>query len=385
MAKGFDDWIEIFKGGPQRDSAGREHDGDALIDKAVASFNAAEHEPPAVIGHPTENGPAFGWVAELKAEAGKGGKTLLAKFREVVPEFADMVQRGLFKKRSASFYPDGRLRHVGFLGAMPPAVKGLADIGFSASEEAVVFEFGDELGMVARFWRRLREFLIEKFGQDAADQVVADWEINDLRDMANRPETENAQAIAYSEAGQDEEEKHMGTTTFSEADLKKAKEEAASTAREDERKKVMAEFAEQQKIKAAAARKTAIAAFCEAGVKNGTLPPAWIDAGIQQYMERQNGDESISFAEGGKAQTDLEWFQGFIGGLGKLIDFGEIATRGKNVGGDGNAGEQISALVKKKMEVNDKLTFSEALSAVQAENPTLAQEYAQELGIGGDK
>ena len=47
-----------------------------------------------------------------------------------------MVEKGRFNKRSAAFYPDGGLRHVGFLGASPPAVKGLnpvfkADTGFS--------------------------------------------------------------------------------------------------------------------------------------------------------------------------------------------------------------------------------------------------------------
>ncbi|MCK4529320.1 hypothetical protein KAW18_18305, partial [candidate division WOR-3 bacterium] len=56
--KGFDDWIEIFKGGKQIDSNGVEHDGDALIDKAIAVFNPGIHEPPAVAGHPKDNAPA---------------------------------------------------------------------------------------------------------------------------------------------------------------------------------------------------------------------------------------------------------------------------------------------------------------------------------------
>jgi len=137
---GFEDWVPIFRGGRQIDSAGRVHDGAALIDSAVAKFNAAEHEPPAVIGHPKDNAPAWGWVEGLKKE----GNLLLAKFRQVQPEFADMVRKGLFKKRSAAFYPDGRLRHVGFLGAMPPAVKGLPDIGAFDEGESVTFEFAEE-------------------------------------------------------------------------------------------------------------------------------------------------------------------------------------------------------------------------------------------------
>ena len=103
--KGFGDWIEIFRGGKQVDSAGNEHDGDQLVDQAVSSFKASEHEPPLVIGHPAENGPAYGWVKELRAELQNGAKILLAKFGEVVPEFEELVRAGRYKKRSASFSP----------------------------------------------------------------------------------------------------------------------------------------------------------------------------------------------------------------------------------------------------------------------------------------
>ena len=138
--KGFDDWIEIFRGGKQVDSAGKVHDGDELIAKALQTFDPSVHEPPIVIGHPTTNAPAYGWVEGLKAEVVNGVKTLYIKAKQVVPEFKAMVEKGLFKKRSASFYPDGRLRHVGFLGAAPPAVKGLADLKFG-DEEDITFEF----------------------------------------------------------------------------------------------------------------------------------------------------------------------------------------------------------------------------------------------------
>jgi len=180
--KGFDDYIPIFRGGKQIDSNGVEHDGDALIDKALANFNAAKHEPPAVIGHPKENAPAYGWVEGLKKVAGDKGNLLLAKFKQVQPDFADMVKHGLFKKRSSAFYPDGTLRHVGFLGAMPPAVKGLPDVAF-AEGDAASFEFAESFAWnsIANVFRSLREFLITKFGQDTADQIIPDYKIEDLR------------------------------------------------------------------------------------------------------------------------------------------------------------------------------------------------------------
>jgi hypothetical protein len=93
------------------------------------AFDAALHEAPAVIGHPEEDQSAHGWVKSLKRE----GETLLTKLKQISPRLAERIRPGTYKKRSISLYPDlvGKglyLRHVGFLGAMPPVVKGLADI-----------------------------------------------------------------------------------------------------------------------------------------------------------------------------------------------------------------------------------------------------------------
>ena len=106
--KGFNDYIEIFKGGKQTDSSGKEHDGDKLIDQIMKSFSPGTHEPPIVVGHPKDNAPAFGWTADLKTTVKDGTKILLAKFKIVVPEFEDLVKKGMYKKRSISVHPDGR-------------------------------------------------------------------------------------------------------------------------------------------------------------------------------------------------------------------------------------------------------------------------------------
>ena len=80
------------------------------------------------------------------------------------------------------------LRHVGFLGAHAPAVKGLRAIEFGEAEEGVI-EFSEAAhGIAARLWRNMREWLIAQFGQDAADKVVPDWEIEGIKEMAARPD-----------------------------------------------------------------------------------------------------------------------------------------------------------------------------------------------------
>jgi vacuolar-type H+-ATPase subunit I/STV1 len=67
---------------------------------------------------------------------------LYAKLKQVQPEFEKMVKQGLFKKRSVSLHPQYGLNHIGFLGALPPAVAGLKDISFMQSgDDCVVIEY----------------------------------------------------------------------------------------------------------------------------------------------------------------------------------------------------------------------------------------------------
>ncbi|OGI00464.1 MAG: hypothetical protein A2Y25_11995 [Candidatus Melainabacteria bacterium GWF2_37_15] len=128
-------WVEIFRAGEQTDSVGNTRDWtESDLEKIVNQYNAKKHEAPVVIGHPKENAPAFGWVEDLKTD----GRVLFAKFKQLVPEFIDAVKNGMYKKRSISLYPDFTLRHVGFLGAIPPAVKGLADIQFNETDNITI-------------------------------------------------------------------------------------------------------------------------------------------------------------------------------------------------------------------------------------------------------
>ncbi|NUN08039.1 MAG: hypothetical protein HUU54_02575 [Ignavibacteriaceae bacterium] len=132
------EWFEIFRSGEHTDSSGKSRSwSDSDLDKIVDSYNPQIHEAPIVVGHPETNSPAYGWIEKLK----RVGDRLLAFPRNVVAEFSDAVRQGLFKKRSVSLYPDGTLRHVGFLGAAPPAVKGLKDLEFNAAEETTTIEF----------------------------------------------------------------------------------------------------------------------------------------------------------------------------------------------------------------------------------------------------
>lgn len=133
-------WFAIFRTGKHTDSNGNTREWtEADLDKIVESYDPSKHEAPIVIGHPKSNAPAYGWIEKLK----RVGDTLYALPKQLAQEFVEMVNKGLFKKRSISLYPDGTLRHVGFLGATPPAVKGLPDVEFS--DEFSTLEIEQEL------------------------------------------------------------------------------------------------------------------------------------------------------------------------------------------------------------------------------------------------
>lgn len=126
-------WIEVFKAGTQTDSAGNKREWtEADLQSIAAKYNEQQaHDAPATIGHPLDNSPAYGWVDALKAV----GDTLYAKFRDMHSDFVQMVNDKRFPKRSIALYDDGLLRHIGFLGAAPPAVKGMPDVKLTFSAE----------------------------------------------------------------------------------------------------------------------------------------------------------------------------------------------------------------------------------------------------------
>lgn len=95
---------------------------------------ASQPTAPLVLGHPADDGPAFGEAKELFHK--NGALYAIARCSKAL---IDLVRSGYYKHVSAKFAPalghqsGWNLRHIGFLGAMAPAVKGLAPLQFSES------------------------------------------------------------------------------------------------------------------------------------------------------------------------------------------------------------------------------------------------------------
>lgn len=370
--KGLDDWVAIFAGGKQTDSAGTEHDGDALIDSALASFDVAKHEPPVVVGHPKTDAPAFAWVEALREGVVDGVRVLYARFKQVVPEFAAAAEQGRYKKISAAFYPeDGSLRHVGFLGAAPPAVKGLPGLTWEESKASISFE-QNQADLAATGGGGDRSAIID--GGKAPQRKEEKMTFKDFMEMFKFwKQVEQDPDVALPVAMQALQDKGVDKATFSEEDVKKAREEAAAEAK----KQAAAEFAEAQKQKRIDARKAEVKAFCDDMVKAGKLTPALVKYGVPEMLDAfAAADDVIEFSAAGEKATLFDRFKGlFETELPKLVNFGEFATRDKDVGDTGDAAAKLDVLTKKKMTEDKDLDYRGAFAQVQQEHPELVAEY----------
>ena len=316
--------IEIFKAGKRTDANGLEVEITTEdLQQAVNAYNVNFHESPAVIGHPKHNAPAYGWVKRLELD----GDVLKAEFDQVDPEFAEMVDKGRFKKVSSSFYladsPNNPcpgnlyLRHVGFLGAMPPAVKGLRNPEFAEDEQGVV-DFSD--WAEASLWRRLRDWFIGTHGQEEADKAIPDYLVSSVQEESIRNE--------YKRYNQTE----VGSPipSFNEPTLEQPSEpqgEPEMTPEEIEQLK-----AENQQLKAEKAEaalnqaKADNADFAEGLVKAGKLAPV----AKQQAIDLLNLGSTtaaggvVEFGEGESLHGKIK---AFLEAQPAIVEFNEVATK----------------------------------------------------------
>ncbi len=323
--------LHIFKPGRQTAMNGLTLEfSESDLAASAAAYDPAKHEAPIVIGHPKHDAPAYGWVKSL-ATAEDG---LQAEPHQVDAAFAELVEAGRYKKISSSFYlPDAPnnpvpgvyyLRHVGFLGAQPPAVKGLKAAEFADAEDGVV-EFGD-WGMEtnASLWRRMREWLLAKFGQETADQVIPDWQIETIREAAREDDDAPRAAFAdptVSPTHQPHEENHAVTP----------EEKAALEAENAQLKQRLAEADAREKASTAAKRHGDHLAYAEQLVGEGKLAPKHKEA-VVAFLDFADGETALEFGEGDAKQPLATAFKSFLGDMPKVVEFGEHATKDKAPG-----------------------------------------------------
>lgn len=332
--------IHIFRPGRHTAMQGLTLDfSEADLAATAAAYNPALHEAPLVIGHPAADAPAYGWVAGLTVDA----DGLFAAPRQLEPAFAEEVRTGRYKKVSASFYaPDSPhnpkpgvyyLRHVGFLGAQPPAVKGLAPVQFAegdTGEGCVTVEFAEGgiaalLKRMAGLFRGMRDYIIDKDGQEAADKAIPSWTMDWLQEDTAAEAAKTADIPAFTEPEKKEEDMPKPDTTQTAPGaggnnppaVDPAFAESQARAAELE-KKVAALTADARRIRARAVVDKALA--------DGRITPAQ-SVGLADFMVGLEEDQVFEFAEGDKtvSASPAAFMAAFLARLPQQVSFAEVS------------------------------------------------------------
>lgn len=357
--------LQIFKPGQHTAMNGaRLNFSESDLQATVAAYNPELHEAPLVVGHPKHDLPAYGWVQKLAFS--EGG--IDATPAEVNPDFADMVAAKAFKKISASFYsPDAPqnpvpgvyyLRHVGFLGAQPPAIKGLRDASFSDAEEGVLtFSEWDDVDN-ASLWRSLRDWVIGKFGQDEADKAIPGWTVKNIeqgaQDELRQAPTDNTSLSptpSFSEPQREE-------STVTEAEAAELRNRLAAQTARNEELEAAAKKQRQADIHASNV------AFCE-GLKG--ITPAFRNIAVATLDHLAAQDTVVEFGEGDARAPLQDSLKAMFLALPAVVEFGEHSTKGN--AGDGTSNDTVEFAAPAGYQVNaESLLLHNKAVAHQAEH-----------------
>ena len=391
--------LNIFRAGNHTSANGQKLEfTPEMIQATIDAYSPAVHEAPIVVGHPSTDGPAHGWIESLDVS----DSGLMAKPSSIHKDFVEQLDNKEYKKISASFYsPDSAnnpvpgcyyLKHVGFLGATPPAVKGLDQYQFSEDQAArfehdsvdfsgAITDDGIEFSeswtlrnmarVVARVFRSLRDKEIESNGLESADRLFNDYDIEHLTEIANSTPAEDAIATpSFNESPNtpDKDIISMNEQELIAAQAQLETDQAALATRETAIAVQEASFSEQ----ATTARKARISTAIDAGIASGKILPAEKEA-LASFAESLGSD--VSFAEGESAEANpeiksqLDTFLGQLEARPVNVDYNEHSGSDENesTGGPGLARREAA----KKIQAEKGIDFTQAYD--------LAIELEQEL------
>ena len=316
---------------------------EADLQATARAYDPKKYKAPLVVGHPKTDDPAKGWTVSLSASE----RGLFAAADKVDPAFAESVRTGAYGTVSAKFYrpedPNNPvpgvwyLRHIGFLGAHPPGVKGLDDPEFAESSDdgCVCFQEGVAFGewdamTSANLWRNMREWILGQFGLETADKVIPSYdvralelgaqdEINEHRDQAAQPAAfaEGAPGQAAAPAPHTPLPKESAVTDKEAAQLRE--QNAALERQNEELRRVanerVAEGVRQDNV-----------AFAETMVSERRIPTA-MKGQVAAIGTQLQSTPDVEFGEGDAKKPLHQVFRDLLQALPQSVEFGEFATR----------------------------------------------------------
>lgn len=409
--------FKIFRPGKHTAACGTvvEFTEQQLLD-AVKVYSPTLYATPMVIGHPKQEDRAYGWAASLSYSDGH----LWVNPEHVEPQFAELVEQKAFRNRSASWYmPDhpnnpspGNLypKHIGFLGAVPPSLKGLGDIQFTEQAGPVdfaedphpelVLEFADmtteerwsmsgTLSSMARAMRNWRDAILAEKGLEEADKLIPSWQIEDAEREAIRMQERARQDAnntpAYNEHAGSPGHQVDTTATTGDTTMTPAEIEALKRQNEEQAQR-LAQFNEREtslKAAEAAAKLQRIDAGLQPHIDAGRILPAQ-RAQVAAFMATlDDGAQVVEFGEAPAAGqavpkvSALAFMEGFLGQLPKAVELKERSNADKGAKTtitQREFSEKITAKVSEAQAKGQTLSFSQASLAVAAEFDVTGQD-----------
>ncbi|PHJ59588.1 hypothetical protein VF14_08940 [Nostoc linckia z18] len=330
--------IEIFAAGTHTSSNGATVTlSESDLDAIAQSYDPDLFDAPAVVGHPRDNSPAYAWVEGVR----RVGNKLMASLKDWDADFQEAVKSRRYKKISASFYsPDSSsnpkpgsyyLRHVGFLGGMAPAVKGLKSVAFAEAEEGVV-DFCCGVGGDKEIFRNLREWLIEEYGIEVSDRVVpayllsmpSDGRLDYLESRVDELENFISKTFSPDMESRLEEVGERVLQLLNKYDYTEESEPVPSQESIELSEEVGQLKAELRQAKLEKKREN-VANFVES--LKGKIRPNQKGQLVEFMMNLP--EEEVEFSEG-KPQTHLTWLQNFLKSQPDLVNLKEV-VRDENI------------------------------------------------------
>lgn len=319
-----DKWIDVFKVGEHTDSAGdtqkwTQEDLNEIVNLYNNQPEEEKHRAPAIAGKHQDDTSlvAYGWVKALKTEDGH----LYAQFEKIDTDFLNMVNEGKFNTVSIALYPNKLLQHVAFLGAIPPAVKGLEPPMFSERGNATKilyyrtkkFSENEGTNLMEEFIQAVVKELKLKYGTEvAADALAIMTRLQPIIVPAkdeNAPEPVAGEDKAKTVKPTEEQKKFSESEEFKALQIQVANEREA---REKLQKQLQAERD---------------AKYFSEKMNAGILLPKQIKLAENVLTVIREPKESYQFSEGSQAQTGEDAFKEFVDSMPKQIEFNEFAAK----------------------------------------------------------
>lgn len=299
------DRIHVLKPGTYPGRNGEVKVTPQIISELAETYNPALSEAPLVIGHPKFEDAAMGWIENLEVV----GNNLFVNTKKVATELSEAVEAGKYKNVSIAFYNPttpgnpvpGKcyVKHLGFLGAMSPAVKGLQPVA-----EFAELEDGIDCALIE---------LCETEAPAPIITPVTEFSLADAAAARKLSETEFSELAEYG-----------GMTPEALAQLEDSL--FAKIAQLKQRELNISYKEQSLKQAEIDAQWRKIEMFAEGEVVDGRLLPKDKMAFVEMCKTLSGEEAVVELAEGEK-QATLDWFMGYHRARPVVVELGEMSSK----------------------------------------------------------